>query len=155
EPTAPGPERASGSSREMVLQELASERQIRLGALRLDVVGEDGLAEGRRLPQANVSRNHGFEHFLAEVAADVLDDLSCEVSPLVEHGQDDALDREERVEGLPYPLDRLEKLREALEREVLGLDRDQDGVGGRERVHGQERQRGGAVDQDQVIGAPD
>ena len=86
-------------------QQLPRERQVRLRALRLDVVGEHGLAEGRRLGEPDVARNHGFEHPVSEMLADVVDDLSSEVSPLVEHRQDDAFEASSRVEGVAHPLD--------------------------------------------------
>ena len=49
------------------------------------------------------------------------------------------------------PLDRVEQLRQPLERVVLALDRDEDAVGGRERVHGQRAERRRAVEEDEGV----
>ena len=56
-----------------------------------------------------------------------------------------------RVEAVARELDDLERLLDALEREVLRLAAEQGVVGGDERVDGQEAERGRAVDEDDVV----
>ena len=68
----------------------------------------------------------------------------------VVHRQHRALDLESRVEVVGDEADRGQQLTEALEREVLALDRDERRVGRRQRVDRQQPERGRAIDQDVV-----
>ena len=86
-----------------------------------------------------------------EVLADLGVDLGREVRARVVHGQDDALDREVRVEVVADQVDRRDQLGQALQGVVLALDRDHHRVGGRERVHRQQTERRRAVEQDVVV----
>src|SRR4029453_14196525 len=122
-PRGRDPERASfrASLRTPALEQLSSEGEVGLGPLGLDVVRQNRLPEGRTLTKSDIARNHGFENLVAEMMTDVVDDLFGEVSPLVEHRQDDAFHREKGVEQVFDPLDSLQKLRVAFERERLLL----------------------------------
>ena len=53
-----------------------------------------------------------------------------------------------------HELDRVQELRQALERVVLALHRHEHAVGRREGVHGQRPQGGRAVDEDEVVALP-
>ena len=56
------------------------------------------------------------------------------------------------VEPIADGVNRGEELSQALEGVVLALDRDEDGVACRERVHGKQAERRRTVDQDRVVG---
>ena len=107
-----------------------------------------GTAEARRLAEPDVARDHGVEderrEVLAHLALDVLRRAcvraSCIVSSIpatVRRGLSSRWISAERVE----------QAGEALEREVLGLDRHDHAVGGDQRVDGQRAERRRAVEQ--------
>ena len=89
----------------------------------------------------------------AEMLPDLGVHLGREVGPRVVHREHNALDREIGVEVVPDEVDRGDELRQPFQRVVLALDGDDDGVGGGERVHGQQAQRGRAVEHDVVVGS--
>ena len=66
--------------------------------------------------------------------------------------QQDAQPLQIGVQALARQLNDLEGLLHPLEREVLRLRRQKRIVGGHERVHGQQPERGRAVDEDHVVG---
>jgi len=89
------------------------------------------------------------------VLPDLLHHLLGEPGATVVHGEQDAPDAESRVEVRPHEVHVPQQLAQTFERVVLALDRDQQGVGRRERVDGQEPERRWAVDQDRVVGGAD
>ena len=131
-------------------QVFARQGEIGLGPLRLDVVGQDGFAERGGLPQADVAWNHGAIDAAAEVFPDVVSDLPGEVSAVVEHGQDDSVQGQGRIEAPPHAVDRFHELRKALQGEVLRLDGHEDRVGRGQGIERQKRQGGRAVQKDDV-----
>ena len=93
------------------------------------------------------------KHLLLEEPAHVVRHLLAQVRPLVEHRQQHALDVERRVERGAHAAHRADEIGEALEREVLAVQRNQHGVGGDEGVERQEAERRRAVDEDPVVAA--
>ena len=69
-----------------------------------------------------------------------------EIQPRVVHRQQHTVDRERGVEVPLHQLDRVEELRETLQRVVLALDRNQHAVRGRQHVERQEAERGRTID---------
>lgn len=104
------------------------------------------------LAQADVPGNDGLEDLIPEHPSNLVHDLPRQVGALVEHGHDDTRDHEPWVEGLPDALDRLGHLGDALEGQVLALDRDHHPVGRRERIERQKTQGGRAIDEDELVG---
>ncbi len=64
--------------------------------------------------------------------------LLCEVGPLIEHGNQDPFNFKVRVSLTADLADRFDQLRNALECEILTLDRDQDAIGRDKGVDGQD-----------------
>ena len=91
---------------------------------------------------------------IAEVAANLVADLRAEARSRVVHRQHGALDLESRVEVVGDEADRGQELPEALEREVLALDRDERGVRRRQGVDREQAERWRAVDEDVVVAGP-
>ncbi len=81
---------------------------------------------------------------------DFVADLQREARASVEHRQDDAKDFEASVESLPYELDGLDEVGQALERVELALQRNEHPIGSGERVDSQETQGRWAIDDDVV-----
>ena len=131
-------------------EHFAREREVRLGAARLHVVENHRHAVARRFAEAHVARDDGVEHLLLEELAHVARDLLPQVRPLVVHRQQHALDVEGRVEHGAHAPERADEIGEALEREVLAVQRNQHRVGGDERVEREQAERRRAVDEDVV-----
>jgi hypothetical protein len=85
------------------------------------------------------------------VASHLVGHLGRQPGACIVHGEDDAEDVEARVEDAADQAERVAELREPLEGVVLALDRDQHGVGGREAVHRQQPERGGAVEDHEIV----
>src|SRR5690606_35065306 len=66
-------------------------------------------------------------------------------------GEEDPSDPQSRIEMASDGLDALGELGQSFEREVLGLYGNQDGIGGRQCVDGEQAERGRAVDEDVVV----
>jgi len=105
-------------------------------------------AEAGRLADADVAWDHGVEDEPREVLAYVALDVATEARAVVVHSQNHACNRQPRIQLALYEIDRVKHLREALERVVLGLNRDDHTVGGDERVDRERTERRGTVDQD-------
>ena len=102
------------------------------------VVVDHGAAEARRLADADVARDHRVEDEIREVLANLALDVARQARAPVVHRQQHAGDRQPRVELALHQRERVEQAGEALEREVLGLDRHDHPVG---RDQGVDRQR--------------
>ena len=82
-------------------------------------------------------------------------DVRGQVRPGVEHGQDDPVEREARVEMVADEIDGGEQLGQTLECVVLTLERDEDRIGGGQGIDGQETERWRAIDEDDVVAIGD
>ena len=92
----------------------------------------------RRLGKPHRARDPGAGDKLWEVLADLVHDLHRKAVPPVLHSQDDRQYLELLVEPGPDRFERVQELRQALERVVLALDRDDDPIAGSERVDREE-----------------
>ena len=89
------------------------------------------------------------------MAAGLRRDIGRQVGPAVVHGQDDAVDRETRVEVVTNEIERGKQLGQSFQGVVLALERDQDGIGGGEGIDGEQSERRRAIDQDVVVSVRD
>ena len=133
------------------LEHLVGQRQV-VGA-QVGRVVEDRHAALGRLGVAHRAPDHGGEDLVAEALLQLLERLARVDQPHVGDVEHHAEPVEVGVQRLLGQLHHLERLLHALEREVLGLARDQRVVGGHERVHREQPQRRRAVDQHQVVAA--
>ena len=81
----------------------------------------------------------------------LLVDLVCQTQACVIHGEEESLDLECRIEARLDDAYGVEQLGDALEGEILGLDRDYHRVGGGEGIDGDESERRRAVDEYVVV----
>ena len=84
-----------------------------------------------------------------------LGDLLGKVGAVVVHGEENALDDECGVDAAAHALERRDQLGDAFEGEVLGLHGDDEGFSGGEDVKGEQVQRWGAVENDEIESAAD
>ena len=103
--------------------------------------------EARRLAEAHAARDHGVEDELREVLAHLALDVARQACAPVVHGQQHARHGQPRVELALDEAQRVEQAGEALERVVLGLDRNDHAVGRDQRVDRQRAERRRAVQQ--------
>ena len=82
-------------------------------------------------------------------------DLAGKAQTAVVHRQQKALDLQLRIQLALDDLDGVQQLADALEREILALHGDDHGVGGRQRVDGDQSERRTAVYQDVIVVIPD
>jgi hypothetical protein len=111
---------------------------LRTAALRS--IDADGLPVDRGLGQPDAPRDDRPEDPAGEVLPDLVGDLGGEPRPGVVHGEHHAEDIEPRVEHLAQEAQGAGQLPEPFERVVLALNRDEDGVGGREAVDSKQAQ---------------
>src|SRR5713101_3092134 len=100
----------------------------------MDVVEYDRLSVAGRLGQPDIPWDHCRKHLCAKEASEIRGNLAGERGSLVIHGQKYALDGEARVQGPADTHERVQKLRYALQGQVLALYGDKHRVGGRECV---------------------
>src|SRR5687767_3053538 len=140
--------RVSGSPRLGTIDDLLTQAVVlgRAGGIRREA--KDGFAVGRAFLEPNALADHGAKYFVAEYLPDLFLDVAGQRGPFVVHRDHDAEDLELGVRALPDLFDGLEQIVGALEREVRGLDRDQQVRRGDQRVDGQQTERRRAVDDD-------
>ncbi len=80
----------------------------------------------RRLGQPNISRDYALEDLIPEETAKIGGDLLRECRPVVIHGQENAFDLEVSIDRPADAHMRIKKLRNALDGEILALNRDED-----------------------------
>ncbi|KEO96598.1 hypothetical protein EH32_10240 [Erythrobacter litoralis] len=107
----------------------------------------------RRLGKPDIARNHRLENQLAQTFADILGHLVGQAIAPIEHGESDTDDVEPRVKALLNPFDRLEQLAEPFQREKFALERNEQRIGGAQRVQRQQAERRRAVDEADVMPA--
>jgi hypothetical protein len=110
-----------------------------------------GFPKARRLGQAHVARHGAAEHLRTEVLLRIIGHLSAQVEPRVVHRQQHAIEREWRIEVLLHEANGVQQLRDALERVVLALDRDDDAVGRRQHVQRDEPERWGTIEEHVLV----
>ena len=134
-----------------MLDKFDGQVHVSLAALALWLVEIDGLAVAGRLRNADGARDSGLVHLGAEVLLHLLHHLHGQVVPQREHGEHHALDIQIRVILFADGLEGADELRQAFQRIVLALHRDQHTVAGAQAVEGEQVQTGRAVDKDEVV----
>src|SRR5581483_11027070 len=135
----------------LAAQHLAGQTEISDGPARFAIVKIDRQAVARRFGEADVARDDGAQQLVAEMLDELRRDVVAEIVANVVHRAQQAFDFEVRIEARTHRLDRVEQARKTFEREIFALDRDQHAVCRRQRVDGQEMQRGRAIDEDGLI----
>ncbi len=142
------PARRSGRARLLAPQHLAGERQVGHGAGRGLVVDQRRQTVARRFGEAHIARNDGAVDLVAEVLEQLPRDVVRQVVARVEHGAQQALDLERRIQEAPNLVDGLEQRGQPLQREIFALSGDHHRVRRHQRVDRQHVQRRRAIDDD-------
>jgi hypothetical protein len=115
------------------------------------VVEHDGHAVAGSLCQTDIARDHCFKDLCAEEAAQIGGNLLGKRGAVVVHRQQDAFDREGRINRSAKAHQSVEELGDAFQRQELALNGYEDGVGGGQGVDSQKIKRWGAIDEDVVV----
>ena len=134
-----------------MVENLFCELDVAFGAAGAGVVGEDRFAEAGGLGEADAARNDGLEDLVAEELSQIGGHLAGQVGAVVEHGEENAFDFEGVVEGVADAVDRVHEFGDAFEGEELALNRNEDGIGGEQRIECEKVEGRRAVDQDEVV----
>src|SRR5215467_3652570 len=110
---------------------LTGQVEIRQRAARFELVQHDRLAMARSFAEPDVAWNDGLEDLSRKVALDLIADLQRKTRASIEHREHDPLDREPRIQALAHELHGLQKMRQALERVELALQRYEHTIRGR------------------------
>ncbi|CAI7644867.1 unnamed protein product, partial [Penicillium discolor] len=105
----------------------------------------------RRVRELHGAADHGLQHVVAERLHDALQHLARVQRARVVHRRQQAVHLDGGVQPVADLVDGLDEERDATEREELALERDDDAVRRRQRVHGQQTERRLAVDEDDVV----
>ena len=105
----------------------------------------------RCLRQAHISWNDGFEDLRTKEASKVGSDLLREACPVVIHGEENAFDRERRVNRASESHQRVEQLGDALQGQVFALNGNEDRVACRQGIQGQEIEGRWAIDENVIV----
>jgi hypothetical protein len=81
------------------------------------------------LGKPHIPRDHRLKYLISKKTAQIGCDLLGKGRPVVVHRQKDPFDLQRRVNGAPEAHQRVEKLGNSFDRQVLTLDRNQDRVG--------------------------
>ena len=131
--------------------EIGAQLPVRDGAAARRVVQRDRHAVARRLAEPDVARDERRQQLLAEAGANLVDDLVREREPGVEEGHHDAGHAERRIQLAAEQRQRVHEQTEPLERVELALDRDEQRLGGDDRVDGEEPEARRRVDEHVVV----
>src|ERR1039457_3466113 len=151
----PLPSARRGCSDLLMVENLFGESNIAFRPLGSGVIGQDGFAETGRFGQANAAGDDGAEDLVLEELAQVGGHLAGEVGPVVVHGEEDAFDGEGVLEAFANPVDGVHEFRYSFQGEEFALDGDQDGMGGDQRIEGEQVESWGAIDQNEAVGVAD
>src|SRR3954447_9504806 len=149
--SASGPSRMLARLPLAIGENLLREIAIGLGGHPVRIVLEHRHAFHRGLREADGLLDARGEDAIAEVLLEDLDRLLGVNRPRVHQRGQDALDLDVGVQVLADHLKRVLQLDQAAHRQVLALDGDDDLVGGRQRVDGQQPEAGRRVDADEVV----
>src|SRR5215218_4276479 len=136
-------------------EELMGDGDVRLCADTLDIVQNDWLAEAGGFSKAHVTRDDSLEDLSAEILARIGSDLARQIEASVVHREKHAGDCERRVHAVLNEVHGVEELAQPLKRVVLALQGDDQRVSSGQHVQRDQTQRGGTVDEDELVFVPD
>src|SRR5208337_2982647 len=134
----------------VMVDDLLCQVKITGGSPAIGVIEENRFAETWCLGQANIARYYSGEDLVTEEIPQIVADLVREIGAFVEHGEEDSLHRQVLVVKAPNANQRVEKLGDPLQREVLALYRHDNGIRRHERVQGKQVEGWRTVQEDVV-----
>src|ERR1035437_10220986 len=151
----PLPSALRGCSDLLMVEDLFGEFDIAFRPLGSGVIGQDGFAEAGCFGQTNAAGDDGPEDFILKEVAEVGGHLTGEVGPVVVHGEEDTFDGELVLEGFANAVDGVHEFGDAFQGKEFALDGYEYGIGGDQRIEGEEIEGRGAIDQNELVGVAD
>jgi hypothetical protein len=130
---------------------LAGELEVGLSSAGARIIECDGLAVARCLREPDIAGNHGLEEKPLEILAEGLGNLLGKVCAIVVHGEEDPLDANLGVECGLDALKGGDELGDAFKREVLGLHRNKQSVGGDQDIECKQIEGGWTVENNEIV----
>src|SRR5207249_12049615 len=135
----------------MPLDELARESTISLGGSSTRRIFQNRFAEARGLAQTYAARDDRLVNTLGKMLAHVRHHLCAEVGSTVEHCHNNTTNLKPVVRaGIAHLLDQPNNFHQALEREILTLDRRQKFIGGGECIAHENSERRRTIKQNKL-----
>ena len=104
-----------------------------------------------RLREPDVPGDHCGVDLAGEVVLDLFRHLHGQIGAPVEHSQQNAFQRQLRVQRAPHNANRVHQVAETFQSEILALNRNQNAVSSTEGIQRQKLQRRRAVNENEVI----
>src|ERR1700722_13332593 len=133
------------------LQYLLGQLTVRAGTVARRVEQGDGFSRNGSVREAHRPANDGVEDLVTKSRDDAGQHLPGVQGSRVVHGGEQPVDGQLGAQPAGDLVDGLHQQRDAAQREVLALERDEHAVRAGKRVHRQQAQRRLAVDEDDVV----
>jgi len=135
----------------MPSDKLAREGAIRSGGRSIGIIFQDRFAKTGGLAQTYAARDDRLVNTLGKMLAHVRHHLCAEVGSTVEHRHNDTTNLKPVVRaGIAHLLDQPNNFHQALEREILTLNRRQKFIGGGEGVAHENSERRRTIKQNEI-----
>ena len=137
------------------LEHLARECDVGLRAAALRIEKNDRFAVRRRFGNAHVARNLRLENLFRKELDEFVEHFDRESRAAVEHRDEHAAHVQCRIERFAYARNDAGQLRQAFERVVFGLHRNDALVCGGQRVDREQAERRRTIDQHEIVAIGD
>src|ERR1700687_6122690 len=102
--------------------DLLGELRVAFCALAVNVVKNDRFTKTWRFREADIAGNHALKDWCSEETAQIRGNLTGKTRPLIIHRKQDPFDFEGWIEGAPDAHQRVQQLRNTLQRQIFTLD---------------------------------
>src|SRR6266481_4103916 len=123
-------------------------------ALTVHIIENNRFTKARCFRKPHIAGNQALKDLSSKKTAQVGSHLPGKAGPLVVHRQKDAFNLEARIQCAPNAHQCVQEFRDTLQGKILALDRDQDSIGGNERVQGQQVECRRAIEDDKSVSFP-
>src|SRR5580658_948449 len=135
----------------VLLQDLFSQVQIIDRALAKRIIQDHRFANAGGFADLRIPVDDRIENDLVEMLSYLTDHLVTEAKPAIIHGHQDTFDGQSGIQAALYDLDRIQQFTQTFQGKKLCLDRHDHGVRSGEGVNGDQAQRRGAIDDNEII----
>src|SRR6266540_1166962 len=139
------------AGRLVAAEHLTGQREIRLRAFRGLVEMQYRNAIARRFGETDIARDHRTVEFVTEVLLQIGRHVERERIARIVHRAQQSLDFEPLIQVRAHAADGLDQIGQAFECVILALHRNQHAIRGAQAIEREQRQRRGAVQEDEII----
>src|SRR5215475_13713498 len=117
---------------------LLGELRVAFRPLAVYIIENNRLTETWRFCEANIARNHALEDLGTKETAQICRNLARKSGALVVHCEQDSFNFEAGIERAADAHQGVQQFRDAFERQVFALNRNEHGICADQRVQGEE-----------------